>query len=179
MERLALILMLVVPATAVAAGNPHFDAAKKAWDNFEIERVLPLLEKAMSAATDLREKTEILELRARVQISQEQTEAARATFVELLALAPNYRIPESSSPKIRTVFEEARASLPPATEPPGDEPKEVDMRPVAPAGGTALWETWWFWTIVGGVVVAGGAALTVALVSSNEPEADLGPFLMR
>jgi hypothetical protein len=178
MERLALILILAWPVTAGAAGNPHFDAAKKAWDNFEIERVLPLLEKAMSVATDLREKTEILELEARVQISQEKTEAARATFVELLTLAPNYRIPESSSPKIRAVFEEARASLP-QTEPPGDEPEEVDMRPVAPAGGTALWETWWFWTIVGGVVVAGGAALTVALVSSNEPEADLGPFLMR
>ncbi len=55
---------------------------------------------------------------------------------------------------------------------------KVDLRAMPTARGdeqeTAVYEEWWFWTIIG-VVVAGGAATAIALTVDTEPAESLTP----
>jgi hypothetical protein len=183
MVRLIVIVAVVSSTPWVArAENRHFEAAKDAYANYRNDEVIPLLDKALAVSTDTGEKTEILELMARMHVAAGKSDDAREVFVQILNLLPTYEVPAGSSPKIRSVFASAKAAMPePVVEPADDflaQPKP-DETPVVNAS-SPVWETWWFWTIVGGVVVAGGTALTIALVSPAAPEGDLGgPHLMK
>jgi hypothetical protein len=68
-----------------------------------------------------------------------------------------------------------RAGEPLATRGTAGEPLAVSVAPGDARTDPSFYETWWFWTIIGGAVVAGGVATTYALTRRPEiPATDLG-----
>jgi len=58
-------------------------------------------------------------------------------------------------------------------EPPPPPPKEEGEEPARPAPSKPIYSKWWFWTIVGGVAVAGGVG-TYELTRPSAPSTSLG-----
>jgi tetratricopeptide (TPR) repeat protein len=211
---------------ANAARNRHLAKAKKAFDDLDYGKVLPLLKKALKIAKQADEEVEIYELMAIIHATYSRDAKARDAFEEVLRRRPDYQLPPNTSPKIESALEEARDALTAEVAARGrvEEEEEVavgrdevvplgdtdltgDSAPVADVAAkeaetaagrvviaatepmplltaqrrrTALYEEWWFWTIVGGVLVAGGVGSGVyAYSQSGPPRYDLGPVPVR
>lgn len=209
---------------AHAARNRHLVRAKKAFDDLDYGKVLPLLKKALKIAKEDDEEVEIYELMAIIHATYSRDEKARDAFKEVLRRKSDYELPPNTSPKIEAALEEARAEL--ATEgvlheEPEEEEVVVSRDEVVPLGDTdlasdsastgevatkeaepaadpvvaatepmpllttrsrrtAFYKEWWFWTLVGGVLVAGGVGYGVyAYSQSGPPPHDLGPVPLR
>ena len=45
----------------------------------------------------------------------------------------------------------------------------TEPRPIAPVASTPVYEEWWFWTIIGAVVVGAGVGIGVAIATQDRP----------
>lgn len=118
--RACLLIMLVAtlpaPISALAGGSDALRRGLEYYDSLEYEEALPLLERAM--------KDEGLEssLRAQaglhaaiIKISLGEVESAREIIGRVVLLSPDVELPDSASPQIMNLLDDARAALPPPT----------------------------------------------------------------
>jgi hypothetical protein len=108
----------------------------------------------------------------------------RDDFVRILKIDRKYRPDKTVSPRMRTIFDEALASLPPEPEPPP--PTDERLVTTGPLGKpqiiiqqpppTPTYKKWWVWTSVILAVGAASAAISTGLVYglNREPSTALG-----
>jgi len=188
---LAALLPMLIVASDVAAKSKSLRAAKRAYKNFEYDRVLPLLEKARGETDDPTELVKIHELEATVHLSQGRPADAEKAFVSLLRAEPDFELAKKASPKLREAFAAAKQQVASEPAPPRPAPTSIDAAPatvVTPTDGptdlkvtsepSAFYEEWWFWTVVGAVAVAGagGSYLVWRTTLPSDPETKFGPF---
>lgn len=91
-------------------------------------------------------------------VALDDPDAAKASFVRMLRLAPDRQLdPEVYAPKVIALFEEARKSLPAGAEPVGSAPPPpVTTSSAPPSAGAPSRATW---ALAGGALGAGGAIL--------------------
>ena len=159
-------LVLMSWASAAWAQNRYLEQARQATADLEFEKVAALLELALTERSDAGESIEIYERLATIHVMFKRTADAESAFVHLLQLKPDYSLPADSSPKVVAVFRSAKnrltAAPPPITKVLRDTP-------------TPMYETWWFWTAVGVVVVGVTAAGSAwAYTHPRFPRTDLG-----
>ncbi len=115
LPRLAATALAIAALTAPARadGNPDLDQARQAIDRVELDRALTSLEAALArggnAPTEL---AEIYRLLGEVLVGIGDPARAQDAFAHLLAVTPETELGELVSPKIREVFDAARASAP-------------------------------------------------------------------
>ncbi len=180
-------MVVTIPLPAAAASR-DLEKARAAYDDLRYEEVLPLLELALAQATDDQELAEIFELMGFVHTAFGAMDKAKAAFVELLLRRPDHELAAGLSPKIREAYGNARFEIDQvwaaetiAAQPVADGDGALHADVTAPAGEPAVLETWWFWTIVAGVVVVAAGATTVGVVAGtggSEPQSafDFGPL---
>ena len=181
--------LLAIAAAAMAslpfvagAANPFLDQAQQAYEQFEYDRVIPLLDRALRLARTPAEEVAIYSFLAQMHVTYDRTEEARRAFVEVLRRQPDFVLPQASSPKIAAVLDQARAeaarkpSAPVTPPPPG--PLRPPIDDGAAEGGRTILGRWWFWTAIGAVVVGVAGGVTAGVLASRPPDADHGPYLM-
>jgi tetratricopeptide (TPR) repeat protein len=90
---------------------------------------------------------------------------------------PHARTQPEPPPTVTPGPEPASQPRPSATPPPEAQPAPPEAQPTAqpatasneaPASDKPVWKKWWFWTIIGGVVVV-GVVVAVAVVATESP----------
>jgi len=184
MDRLRLLafLLLVTPAPTLATPAHDLEEGLRLYQQLEYSAAVPRLESALAAeslpASDRARAALTLSV---LQLALGEGDA-RESMAAALRLDPQLVIPEGSSPKVRSLFEEVRESLateapvpapvpaptPEATPPEaeGDPAAAARAEPDAPRAGdeavAPFYSEWWFWGAIGaGVVIiaAAGAGL--------------------
>jgi hypothetical protein len=206
-QRFAFILALVLASpTVAAAANRYLVEAQQAYANLEYDKVLPLLKRAERSPSTAEERRDIFVLMAHIHAAYDRSAEATAAFVAALKEDPAYQPPAEASPKIVELFTQAKTQLagappvavsaaptPPATmsatpaEPVAAQPEPTASGPIpattpvttAEAGATPIWQRWWLWTAVGGVVLVSAGAIAWAVTRPAElPAHDHGPYPM-
>jgi hypothetical protein len=122
-------------ADALLAGaRKLFDSLDYERALIELDKVVALLEPRRNEAAAREQLATALELRARTQFGLGATGRAREDFLALIALAPDYELDETVSPRVSALFTQVRALLVgqiALTVEPGDAQVVVDGRPVA------------------------------------------------
>lgn len=174
MRSVAALAVLLIGGVA-AAENADLAAARKAFDDVDFERVIPLLDKALAAGANDAEKVEIFVLMGQVHMAYGRQEEAERAFFEALSIDRSYSLPDTVAPKISAAFERARARVPieatPVKEIPPVGGKEGDE-----TGPTDILSQWWLWAIVGTVVAGASGIAAWQLSQPTEPAHDHGPF---
>lgn len=111
----ALLLLCAWPLVAVAQENPYLEDARRLYASQRFGLARERLELARQVPSDDRaQKEQVLDLLARCYIAEGQRGEAQRAYVELLELSANWAPEADVSPKIRDVYELARAqSFPP------------------------------------------------------------------
>jgi len=197
-------LLLLMASQAVARPDPY-DAAQRAYGNLEYERVIPLLRRALGQKPGLGREAKIYALMALVHVVYGRQRQARQAFIRVLERTPDYELPPNSSPKIIAAVRSAREEIAKRPPPPDAEPIEIgppapvdegsvppeatqpDSSPVEITSGfdpgqgateemdEAVYEQWWFWTILATTAAAGGFGAWY-LLRPKTPDSDFGPF---
>jgi len=108
----AISLALCAAVSQVAlAESPSLSQARKAYEDLEYDKVTPLLQEALAEAESPEEEVEIFELLATMHVTYNRDAKAQQAFVDLLRRREDYAPSANSSPKIRQVFEAARAEF--------------------------------------------------------------------
>jgi tetratricopeptide (TPR) repeat protein len=172
-----------------AGGSAHLRAAEQAFEGARYDQVLTTVRAALAEALSPDERRRAYELLAFTHAAFNDSAEAVEAFTQLLVLDPAYVPGQKVSPKIRALFDRARAEAPkpdvPKAEPPPERPLtllvappsapaasvELPPAPPTPPGG-GLVTRWWFWTGVGAVVAAG--TITAWVVAHQEPSGTLG-----
>lgn len=176
MRTLAWVAMLLTSGQALAE-NADLTAARRAFDDVDFERVIPLLDKALAAGPSEAEKVEIFVLMGQVHMAYGRTAEAERTFVEALKIDRSYTLPDTVAPKISATFEAARSRVPviePVEKGPLSDP--ADRPAPAPIEDDSILSQWWLWTIVGTVVAGTSGILAWQLSQPTAPEYDHGVF---
>ncbi len=104
------LLVITLAGAAYADGNPHVARAATAWRELEYELVLDASEAALAdpslAAAD---RLEALRLLGSALVVLERGPEAEAAFARIFVIDPDYVLPAGTSPRVRAVFEPARA----------------------------------------------------------------------
>lgn len=105
---IAIVLALATPA--LAGGADDVTRARTAWSELEYERVVEAANAALAAA-DLSgtDRVEALRLLGSALVILDRTAEADAAFAKIFPLDPDYTLPADTSPRIRAVFDPARA----------------------------------------------------------------------
>jgi len=105
-----LIAIVLAVSPAFAGGRDDLSRAASAWSEYEYERVVEAAETAL-ASPDLtaKDRVEALRLRGSALIILERAPDAEAVFAKIFALDPDYTLPANTPPRIRSVFDPARA----------------------------------------------------------------------
>ena len=156
--------------SATPPPDPDLVAAERAYERADFENVLPHIAVLLQKQLPLAERRRATELEALTQTAFNHTDLAMDAFRRLLGLDAGWLPEASASPKVLSVFAEARRKG--AIAPPPSLvllPKEAAPKP-APLGVLApeplppspeeprgITSRWWFWTGVG-VLAAGAAA---------------------
>jgi hypothetical protein len=82
-----------------------------AYNELEYRRAISLLEQALRETLTRDEKLATFQTLAFAHVALEQKEAALADFVNLLRVAPSFELDRTISPRVRVVFEEAKARV--------------------------------------------------------------------
>jgi hypothetical protein len=148
-------------AILLAAADPDLAAAEQAWVKGDYEKVMPRLEKAFEHPLPREELIHAYALEGHVRIAFDRLDEATLAFRRLLSIDPQFLLEPEASPKLLSVFAEARR-LGPLEPPKGallevPKPLEIPIEPapppIAPEKPRSLW---WVWT--GVAVIAVGAA---------------------
>ncbi len=194
----AVALSTVAAPEAAAKGNRYLKKAKKAYDNLDYTRVTPLLNRALKTSKTDAEKVEVYFLLGTMHAIYSRDQLAAEAFAEVLELDPSFELPPDTSPKIRSAFADARASVNGRAVGGGGGPDEETRAAVddelpqelfgATDGGMpglaqrsrAPWYTkWWIWTLVGVAVAGGTGYLVYSLNRDDTPDHDFGPIPLR
>lgn len=105
---IALVFALAAPAHA--GGAESVARARAAWSELEYERVVEAANAALASA-DLpdTDRVEALRLLGSALVILDRAADADAAFARIFAVNPDYTLPANTSPRIRAVFDPARA----------------------------------------------------------------------
>jgi hypothetical protein len=99
-------------SVARAEPNPDLDRARAQIDQVELDQALSSLSAALDRGGNDRDQlVEIYRLRGEVAVGMQKREVAVEAFVHLLALDPEAALSELVSPKIREIFDIAKAQV--------------------------------------------------------------------
>ncbi len=140
-HRPLICVALVAALCAPARGEIESDLVKQgvaAYDNLDYQKAIELLNKALAETLTREEKVATYRTLAFSHVALGETEAARGDFENLLRADPSTQLDRRVSPRVRAVFEEARAAL--ATRTTRTEEKKLpeltpEFRPPKPRGG--------------------------------------------
>jgi tetratricopeptide (TPR) repeat protein len=161
------MLALLLPLAAHAAVDSDLvKAGVAAYDELEYDKAIDLLHKALAESLTRDEKLVTYRTLAFSHVALGDEASARERFKALLRVDPTIKLDRTISPRVRKVFDEARAQMPPAelvvTPVPG---KPVEhQKPV--------YKKAWFWATLGSIVVAGAVVGTAVGVTSSGPGPD-------
>lgn len=106
----AVALVLALAGPALAGGADDVARAQTAWSELEYERVVEAANAALSdAGLGDKDRVEALRLLGSALVILERTADAEAAFARIFAVDPEYVLPANTSPRIRAVFDPARA----------------------------------------------------------------------
>jgi hypothetical protein len=118
---LVLFLVIMAPSGRSRAADVRNDGARidselvkqgiQAYNELEYVRAISLLQQALRETLTRDEKLATFQTLAFAHVALEQREAARADFANLLRVAPNFELDRTISPRVRVVFEEAKAQV--------------------------------------------------------------------
>ncbi len=172
------------PASAQDALTSVDDLLSDGWHQYseelEFEAALQFYEEATQHPDANDEQLlEALEYVAACRFALGDQEAAREAMVEMLHISRDHQLTDPShSPDLLQMLEELRTDLPPA-EP---EPVEPPIEPETPTfsgetgegggdegsvGRRPVYRRWWFWTLIGLVVVGAGVGVGVGVGASG------------
>jgi hypothetical protein len=155
------VMLLVALGSKRASAEVESDAVKSgvaAYDALEFARAVEILNQALSESLTREEKLVALRTLAFAYCALERTDDARTAFVRLLRIDPSTELPTSVAPRVRALFEEARARV--ATGPASEGEStplpalRIEVRPEHPSEGATLSIT---------AVAAGGLGRSAAL----------------
>jgi hypothetical protein len=131
------IVVLAIVSSAHAQERDPMADGIAAYEALDYERAVERLSVALARATRDDERIVIVRALAFSHVALEQLDAARADFQMLLRLEPAMVLDRAVSPRVRTVFEEAKAELAPAP-PRAPPPLVVALAPPRPKSGQAI-----------------------------------------
>lgn len=112
MRAAALTAALVLASSPALAGDARtaLEQASSAWSDLEYEQVIEATQQVLQDARATREqRLDALRLLGSALIVVDKTAEAERAFEQLFALDPEYELPPNTSPRIRSVFQPARA----------------------------------------------------------------------
>lgn len=182
---LALWLGLALGAAPVRAEPASLDAAIAAYESFEYQKALDLLQR-IERRGDLSpaQRARVHLYTGLVHFTLGDRQQAERDFARAIEAAPGIAAPEDTSPKIVEVLERVRRRVappePPADQPPQQQPQRppLDRPPPVAAPAPASGRVWtWVTAGVGaaalaGAGVLGGLALQKESNFEDEPWAD-------
>jgi len=138
---LPLLLALAAPARA-EIDSPLVRAGVAAYEALDYARAVSLLRRARKERLTVEELTVTLRTLGSAEIALGDEAAAREDFEALVRLAPGLVMDRATSPRIRTVFEEARANVlaaqaAPPVAPPAADGRAREAAPAPPGDGGA------------------------------------------
>jgi hypothetical protein len=149
--------------------SPHVRGGVAAYEALDFRRAVSLLESARKQRLTVEELTLTLRTLASARVALGDEAAARADFVALLEIAPDYTLDRTVSPRIRAVFDQARAQMPErpppppvVTPPPAPPPIAIEAPPPPPPKKKPVYKRGWFWGVIGGVA---GAAIVAGVLA--------------
>jgi hypothetical protein len=145
MARWVTLVLFAAALSFPAHADEMLDAALVAYRSLDYENAVALLEKARETATSTDDKVRIARTMAFCQVALGDSVRARAEFRTLLELAPSTQLDDSVSPRVRAIFEEARAGqdmVELALHPPLPQLLEVIAAPLRPRDGEPLTLRW-------------------------------------
>ncbi|MFN0252890.1 MAG: hypothetical protein ACKV2T_38810 [Kofleriaceae bacterium] len=104
------LVLLATMTTAHAGGADDVARAAKAWSELEYERVVDAANAALASAdlTD-KDRVEALRLLGSALVILDRATEAEVAFARIFPVDPDYTLPANTSPRIRGVFDPARA----------------------------------------------------------------------
>ena len=108
---LACALLLVAAPAHASVESDLVQKGVAAYDDLDYPRAVELLEKALRESLTREERIITFRTLAFAQVALGQRDAARVSFERLLRLDPKFQLDRTISPRIRAVFEEARAAI--------------------------------------------------------------------
>jgi tetratricopeptide (TPR) repeat protein len=179
---IGLVVLAVSPA--YAEDNPHFQKGLKLLDDMEDKKALKAFDRALERpGNTAKDRARIYYYMGVAHSNLFQQEAAKEQFKKALGDDPTIKPPEMTAPKIKALFEKARAEHLEETDrkmkaimeegeaTPLPEPKPPPPPTSAPRDtSSANWPAW----IALGVAVSSGVAGTVMAVQFNKANSEAG-----
>jgi hypothetical protein len=111
MFRVAVSLALALVSSTVRAEieSPKVKAGLAAFAELDYARTIAVLDDARKESLTREEKIATYQTLALARIALGQSDAARADFQRLLRVDPSFQLPATLTPKVRALFEEAKA----------------------------------------------------------------------
>jgi hypothetical protein len=176
--------MVSVLAILLSAADPNLVAAEQSWAKGDYERVLPQLDKAFEHPLPRAELVRAYSLQGHAQVAFDRLEKATLAFRRLLGVDPRFLLEAEASPKLLTVFAEARrlgaieptdAAMVPDPLKPLDIPLTPGPPPPMPAPAVESGSKWWLWTGIAVLVAGAAAGATAAYIEQPRiPSGSLG-----
>ncbi|MSP62963.1 MAG: hypothetical protein EXR72_22035 [Myxococcales bacterium] len=132
--------LLARPARAEIESD-EVKQAVAAWEELDFPRAVALLEKALAQTLTREEKIAAFRTLAFCQVGLDDPAAARRAFENLLRVDASHSLDRTISPRIRSVFEEAKAGMATGLAGPGEvalPSLRTETSPLRPTGGTPL-----------------------------------------
>lgn len=110
--RFAIVLALVIALPSVTRADVDSPLVKKglaAYAELDYAHAIELLEQARKESLTKEEKVVTYQTLAMARVALGQSDAARSDFERLLRIDPSFQLDRSVAPKVRAVFEEAKA----------------------------------------------------------------------
>ncbi|MBN2360656.1 MAG: hypothetical protein JXR83_14465 [Deltaproteobacteria bacterium] len=179
------------------ADNSYLTRARTAYEQLDYDKVAPLLEMALEENNSVEDEIAIYELLGLIHVTYGRDREAQEAFIKLLERRPDYVLSDDSSPKIVSVFQQAREeySRLKADTPGGRNEDDLKKPPriptrrdaergraqnrASPEDSDSFYTQWWFWT---GAIASVGVSSVVAgvliwaLTRPVVPETDFGPY---
>jgi tetratricopeptide (TPR) repeat protein len=137
-----LLLVLMVSAARGEVESEIVQKGVAAYDALEFDRAVQLLNQALAESLTREEKLVALRTLAFAHCALEHAAEARAAFTRLLKIDPNADLEKNVAPRIRALFEEARAAVATGRAEVSDTATlpelQISVRPSHPLEGQAL-----------------------------------------
>ncbi|MCC6873508.1 MAG: tetratricopeptide repeat protein [Sandaracinaceae bacterium] len=152
-----------------AQARALFDAGRTAYDAGRFEQALRYFQEAYDLSRRPALLFNIASAADRLLMVDRALEAYRA-YLQAVPNAPNRELAQSRitfleshrGTALPTPQQAAQQAQPPPTEPPATSQQQAPLTP-APAGGGDVTGEWWFWTLIGVLVVGAAVGVTVGV----------------